>query len=71
MLLKVYVGHEIGYNTIQPIHSEVAAIHKLPSPTDKVALMGLIAARNFCTKVIEKFHINHKPFFDQVYENSS
>ena len=41
MLLKVkYIGHEIGYNTIKPIHSKIAAIHKIPSPTGKVALMS-------------------------------
>ena len=40
MLLKVkFLGHEIGYNTIKPMHSKIAAIHKIPSPTVKVALM--------------------------------
>ena len=30
MVLKIeFLGHEIGYNTIKPIHSKVAAIHKL------------------------------------------
>ena len=34
MLLKVkFLVHEIGYNTIKPIHSKNAAIHKIPSPT--------------------------------------
>ena len=40
MLLKVKIlGHEIGYNTIKPIHSKIAAIHKISSPTGKVALI--------------------------------
>ena len=55
ILLKVkFLGHEIGYNTIKPIHSKIAAIHKLPSPTGKVAPMSFIGALNFYTKFIEK-----------------
>ena len=38
MLLKVkFLGHEIGYNTIKPIRSKLAAIHKIPSPTGKTS----------------------------------
>ena len=47
MLLKViFLGHEIGYNTIKPMHSKVAALHEIPSPTSKVALMSFIGALN-------------------------
>ena len=71
MLLKVKIlGHEIGYNTIKPIHSKSAAIHKIPSPTGKVALMSFIGALNFYTKFIEKLHINLKPFYDLLHENT-
>ena len=71
MLLKVkFLGHEIGYNTIKPIHSKVAAIHKIPSPTGKVALMSFIGALNFYTKLIEKLHINLKPFYNLLHENT-
>ena len=36
MLLKVkFLGHEIGYNTIKPIHSKIAVFHKISSPTGK------------------------------------
>ena len=71
MLLKVkFLGHEIGYNTIKPIHSKIAAIHKIPSPTGKVALMSFIGALNFYTKFIEKLHINLKPFYDLLNENT-
>ena len=63
MLLKIkFLGHEIGYNTIKPIDSKFADIHKIPSPTGKVALMSFIGALNFYTKFIEKLHINFKPF---------
>ena len=55
MLPKVKcLGHEIGYNTIKPIRSKTAAIHKIPSPTGKVALMSFIGALNFYIKFIEK-----------------
>ena len=71
MLLKVkFLGHEIGYNTIKPIHSKIAAIHKIPSPTGKIALMSFIGALNFYTKFIEKLHINLKPFYDLLHENT-
>ena len=71
MLLKVkFLGHEIGYNTIKPIHSKIAAIHKIPFPTGKVALMSFIGALNFYTKFIEKLHINLKPFYDLLNENT-
>ena len=71
MLLKVKVlGHEIGFNTIKPIHSKIATIHKIPSPTGKVALMSFIGALDFYTKFIEKLHINLKPFNDLLHENT-
>ena len=72
MLLKVKcLGHEIGYNTNKPIHSKVDAIHTIPSPASKVALMSFIGALNFYTKFIEKLHINSKPFYDLLHENTS
>ena len=67
MLLKVkFLGHENGYNTNKPIHSN-AAIHKIPPSTGKVALMSFIGAHNFYTKFIEKLHINLKPFYSIFY----
>ena len=70
MLLKVkFLGHEIGYNTIIPIHSKIGA-SKIPSPTGKLALMSFIGALNFYTKFIEKLHINLKPFYDLLHENT-
>ena len=71
MLLKVtFLGHEIGYNTIKPIHSKNAAIHKIPSTTGKVALMSFNGALNFNTKFIDKRHIDPKPFYDLLHENT-
>ena len=71
MLLKVkFLGHEIGYNTMKPIHSKITAIHKIPSPTGKVALMSFIGALNFYTKFIEKLRFTLKPFYDLLHENT-
>ena len=68
MLLKVkFLGHEIGYNTIKPIHSKIAAVHKIPSPTGRVALKSFIGALNL---FIEKLHNNFKPFYDLLHENT-
>ena len=63
MLPKVnFLAHEIRYNRIKPVHYKVAAIHKRPSPTGKIALMSFIGALIFYTKFIEKLHINLIPF---------
>ena len=71
MLLKVkFPGLEIGYNTIKPIHSKIAAIHKLPSPTGKIVLMSFIGAPNLYTEFIEKLQIVLKPFYDLLHENT-
>ena len=71
MLFKVkFFGHEIGCNTIKPIHSKIAAFQKIPSPTGNVALMSFIGALNFYTKFIKKLHINLKPFYDLLHENT-
>ena len=62
MLLQVKVlGHEIGYKTNKPIHSKIAAIHKIPSPSGKVALMSFSSALNFYTEFKERslFITNH------------
>ena len=66
-----FLGHEIGYNTIKPKHSKIAALHKILSPTGKVALMSFIGALNFYTKFIEKLHIKLKPFYNLLDENTS
>ena len=59
LLFKVkFLGHENGFNTIKPIHSKIAASHKIPSPTGKVALMSFIGALNF------------KTFYDLLHENT-
>ena len=72
MLLKVkFLRHEISYDTINPIYLKIAAIHKIPSPNGKVALLSFIGALNFYTNFIETLHINLKPFYDLLHENTS
>ena len=71
MVLQVeFFGHEIDYKTSKPVNSKNAAIHKIASPTGKVAIMSFIGAFKFYTKFIEKLHINFKPFYDLLYENT-
>ena len=54
MLLKVKLfGHEIGYNTIKPIHSKIAAIHKIPSSNGKVDVMSFIGAFIFSPNLLK------------------
>ena len=55
---------------MKPIHSKIAAIHKIPSPIGKVALMSLLGALNIYSKFIEKLHINPKPFYDLLHKNT-
>ena len=70
ILLEVkFLGHEIGYNTIKPVDCKVDAIHQIPSPTSKVALMSFVGAPIFYTKCIEKLHIYLELFFDLFHEN--
>ena len=62
-LLKLeFLGHETGYKTIKPMRSKLAANHKHPSHTGKVALLKFIGALNFYTKFTKKLNINLKPF---------
>ena len=49
-----FLGHEIGYRTIKPIQSKIAAIHQIPSSTGKVAPMSFIGALNFYTQFDRK-----------------
>ena len=71
MLLKVkFLRHENGYNTIEHIHSKIAAFHKIPPPTGKVALIGFIVVLKFYTKFIEKLQINLKLFYDLSHQST-
>ena len=71
MLLKVkFLGHEIGYKTIKPLHSKISAIHKIISPTEKIASMSFIGALYFYNNFFEKLHINLKQFYDLLHENT-
>ena len=65
MLLTVkYLGHEIGFNTTQPIQSKNAAFHRNLSPITKIELMRFIGSMNFHSKLIEELHVNMNPLYD-------
>ena len=55
---------------IKPIHPKIAAIHKIPSPTGKVALMSFNGALDFYTNFLEKLHLKLKPFYGLLHENT-
>ena len=52
------------------LYSKIDAINKILSPTSKVAFMSCMGALNFYKKIIEKLHINLKPFYDLLHENT-
>ena len=54
LLKLIFLDMKLVTNTNKPIHSKIAAIHKILRPIGKVALMSFIAALNFYTKFFEK-----------------
>ena len=71
MLLTVnFLVHEVGYKTIQPIHSKRAAIYRIPTPASKIELMRFIGFMNFYSKFIEKLHVHLKPFYDILHDDT-
>ena len=70
MLQKVkFLGHEIGNNTIKPIHSKIEAIKNIPSPKTKQDVMQFLGTINFYSKFIEKLHINLKPLYNLLHDD--
>ena len=71
MLLKVnFLGHETGYNTIEPIHSKIAPNHTILSSTGEVALIFHWRTQ-FLLKSVEKLHKNSKHFYDLLHKKKS
>ena len=52
LLTVKFLGHEIGNQTIKPIHSKIDGIHKLKTPTSKRELMRFVGTINFYSKFI-------------------
>ena len=70
VLLKVkFLGHEIGNQTITPIHSNVEWIHKFKTPTTKRELIRLVGSINFYNKFINNLHINLKPLYTLLHDD--
>ena len=63
MLFKgKFLGNKIGYNTIKPIHSKLAAIHKVLSHNGKVGLMNFIGAHTFSPKLLKNYILTSNHF---------
>ena len=72
LLLTVkFLGHEIGNQTIKPIHSKVDGIHKFETPSSKHELMRFIGSMNFYSKFIQNLHIPLKPFYTLLHDDVS
>ena len=64
MLLNViFLGHEIGNNTVKPIPAKIEAFKRIPSPKEMENVMQFLGSVNFYSKFIEKVHINLKPLY--------
>ena len=70
LLTDKYLGHEIGYKTIKPIHSKIAAIHKIPTPASKIELDEIYWFNEILFKFIEKLHVDLKPFYDMLHDDT-
>ena len=71
LLTVIFLGHEIGHNTIKRISSKVDGIHQLKTPTSKTELMYFIGSMNFYSKFINKLHISLKPFYTLLHDDVS
>ena len=70
MLLNViFLGHEIGNNTVKPIPSKIEAIKRIPSPKEMKDVMQFLGSVNFYSKFIEKLHINLKPLYTLLHHD--
>ena len=69
MLLKIFLGNEIGNNTIKPIPIKIEAIKRIPSPKEKKDVMQLLGSVNFYSELIEKLHINLKPLYTLLHDD--
>ena len=70
MLLEVkFVGHEIGNNTIKPIPSKIEAIKRITKETLAQDVKQFLGSVNFCSKIIEKLHLNLKPLYTLLHDD--
>ena len=70
MVLTVkYLDHEMRFNTKKLIHSKIAAIHKVLSPTTKSELLKFIRSMSFNSNIFDKFHVNLKLLYSLLHDN--
>ena len=63
------MGHDFGFNTVNPFQSEIAAIHKNPSQATKIELMRFIGSMNFLYKFMQTLHVIMKPLHALFHDN--
>ena len=66
VLALKHLCHEIDLNRIEPIQSEIAALHRIPSWTANIELVKFLGLRIFLPKIIHTLGITIKPFYDLI-----
>ena len=69
ILTKIRLSHEFGLNTNKPNQSEIAAVHKIPSPTREMELMKFKASMNTYCKFFPQFVCFYEIFLQFLYNN--
>ena len=55
----IYLGHLVGHGKVAPIEAKVQAIHDVPPPTTKKALMRFLGMAGYYRKFCRNFHRLH------------
>ena len=71
LLIVNCFGHDFSFNTIKPIQSKKAELHKSPSTTTKSEVMRFFGFMNFYTKFIENIYIKMKPLYSLLHYNNN
>ena len=70
LVTVIYLGQDIGFNTIEPIDFKIAEIYKIPSSSTKIDLMRFIGSMNFYSEFFGKLRVNMKPLYDLLFDNT-
>lgn len=57
-----YLGHKISYNQIEPVHDNLVAIKKFPTPQDRKNIRQFLGKINFYLEFIPRASILLEPF---------
>ena len=61
-----YLGHIVSGKGISPVESKVKALKELKAPTTKKEMLRVIGAFGFYSKYIKNLHVDCKPFFTLI-----